>query len=219
MYQTDMKTYITHAPEAFAIVFVILCLRMYKLAAVVALVFVAFYRGGRVNMGTSDDMVYSPCNGKVSAVRTDSETGRRFVSVFLNLHNVHVQYVPVDGVVESVRHTPGTFHPAYMFEKSSFNERTETVIRAQNQDRITVTQIAGQVARRIKTFANPGDRVSKGDPLGLIKFGSRVDITAPPSATPVVSVGDAVDIGDVLFSLRQGHGHTDSFADSFGTGM
>jgi phosphatidylserine decarboxylase len=117
--------------------------------------------------------------------------------VFLNIHNIHVQYAPVDGVVSSIAHQSGTFHPAYFFEKSQYNERLETYFRTAHGS-VRVDQIAGQLARRCVSFLESAQRVTRGDPMGLIKFGSRVDMWFPKTWKTIVVPGQRLFIGDAV---------------------
>jgi phosphatidylserine decarboxylase len=117
--------------------------------------------------------IVSPADGKVSEAR--SRNGRAFVSIFMNVHNVHVNRAPLAGTVMEVKHIPGGYVPAFNKEA----ENNERVIARLGTARGTViiTQIAGTVARRIVPYLSAGDRVEKGDRIGLIRFGSRVDMS------------------------------------------
>lgn len=190
-------TYAHNAPVALSASIALLCMRRYVLGATLLVLLLFFYRPGNArNFGDSPNVVYSPCNGKVVSIERDTQKTR--IAVFLNIHNVHVQYFPVDGKIVSVIHKPGSFHPAYMLQKSEFNERMETTLETAH-GAVTIVQISGQIARRIVGFRKPGDKVAKGEPLGLIKLGSRVDIIVPSTATPMVRVGESIDIGDPVF--------------------
>lgn len=197
--------YIHTAPEylvGLAVAAVAACaLRSGKGLALCGLVLVlllTFFRGWRGLVPPSPDAIMCPCDGKVLGVVEHRELGYTQVAVFLNVHNIHVQYMPMDGVVKSIQHKAGEFHPAYLFEKSSLNERTETVLETRIGD-VTIVQLAGLVARRILPLTAVGQRVAKGDPLGLIKLGSRVDIWLPSANVEVrVSRGQRVRIGDVI---------------------
>jgi phosphatidylserine decarboxylase len=123
------------------------------------------------------------------------------ISVFLNIHNVHVQYAPLDGTIRSVVHKPGAFHLAYLFEKGELNERRVTTLDTRIGT-VRVVQIAGLVARRTHPLVSPGDRVSQGDSLGLIKFGSRVDLWLPEGFNVLVAPGQRVHIGEALVELK-----------------
>ena len=205
-----MNNYITYAPEAIIIPLALLLIaivykqRFFVVFSVIILVgLLFFYRGAKLpNHLHSNNIMISPCNGRVLKVK-DHNNGKIQVSVFLNVHNIHVQYVPIAGQIVSTVHKEGEFHPAYFFEKSQYNERVETTIRT-TIGNITVIQIAGQVARRIVSFLREGQRVEKGDPLGLIKFGSRVDIWVPKQGVNSILIkeGDYLDIGQPILELN-----------------
>ena len=112
------------------------------------------------------------------------------LSVFMSVLNVHANWFPVDGKVLLVRHHSGRFLSAYLPKASIENERSTVLIRANNGQEILVRQIAGAVARRIVTYAEPGERANIEDHMGFIKFGSRVDIYLPLDAKVKVKIGD-----------------------------
>lgn len=118
------------------------------------------------------------------------------ISIFLSVFDVHVNRYPVDGVVELVHYNKGRFLHAADEKASLDNEQSSIGIRGP-RGRVLVRQIAGLIARRIVTDARPGDRVTQGARLGLIRFGSRTDVFLPLSARPVVKVepGDRVRVG------------------------
>lgn len=140
-------------------------------------------------------MVVSSVDGTVVALEEvfEPEVLRRRVrmlSVFMTVFNVHANWFPVDGEVLMVRHHRGRFLSAYLPKASIENERSTILIRATNGQEIVVRQIAGAVARRIVTYAEPGDTANIEDHLGFIKFGSRVDIYLPLDAEIYVKIGD-----------------------------
>lgn len=102
--------------------------------------------------------------------------------------NVHANWYPVDGVVEYVAHHSGRFLSAYLPKASTENERSTIGILCNNGQRIVVRQIAGAMARRIVTYAQPGDKASIDEHLGFIKFGSRVDLYLPLDADILVTL-------------------------------
>jgi phosphatidylserine decarboxylase len=104
------------------------------------------------------------------------------VSVFMSIFNVHINRIPVEGEIIYQNHINGRFFPAFVKRSSEENERCSTVIKLKNGQEILVRQIAGIVARRIRTYKKPGDRVSQTEQLGFIRFGSRVDIFLPLSS-------------------------------------
>jgi phosphatidylserine decarboxylase len=205
-----MNNYIHTAPEyILIIVFLVigsLWLESKTLGIFTAFLLISlllFFRGASIAedaAGAAEDTVMCPCDGKVLDIRCDTN-GFVQIAIFLNVHNVHVQYAPLDGVVKSVTHIAGTFEPAYLFSKSMFNERVETELDTAIGD-VKVVQIAGMVARRIVPFLKEEQAIAKGQPFGLIKLGSRVDIWMPMRNVEVlVDVGDRVRIGDSLAKI------------------
>ncbi len=141
------------------------------------------------------DGVVSPADGRVSVLR--EEDGRLRVGVFMNLHNVHVNRAPVTGEVGGVVHHGGAHRPAFS-KDSDRNERVETTV-----GEFEVVQIAGAFARRITTYVDEGDKVERGDRIGLIAFGSRADVIFPETYTRAdlrVEKGDRVRAGETVLA-------------------
>ncbi|MBP3304073.1 MAG: phosphatidylserine decarboxylase family protein [Muribaculaceae bacterium] len=157
---------------------------------------VNFFRSPRrAFRGERENVVVSSVDGTVVALEEvfEPEVLRRKVrmlSVFMSVLNVHANWFPVDGEVLLVRHHSGRFLSAYLPKASIENERSTVLIRANNGQEILVRQIAGAVARRIVTYAEPGERANIEDHMGFIKFGSRVDIYLPLDAKVKVKIGD-----------------------------
>lgn len=112
------------------------------------------------------------------------------LSVFMTIFNVHANWFPVDGKVVDVRHFPGRFMSAYLPKSSVENEHSSVLINSTTGHPIVVNQVAGAVARRIVTYAEPGEDCSIEDHMGFIKFGSRVDIFLPLDTEVLVKIGD-----------------------------
>lgn len=154
-----------------------------------------------------DRVVISPADGKVVLITEVDEPnyikGRaRRVSVFMNVFNVHVNRYPMSGAVQYVQVTPGKFMNAIAENASLENEQTSVGIEA-GSTRILVRQIAGLIARRIHTYSKVGDQAKKGERMGMIRFGSRVDVFLPLDATLRVKVGDIALAGvTVLAELK-----------------
>ncbi|WP_297066864.1 phosphatidylserine decarboxylase family protein [uncultured Duncaniella sp.] len=180
-----------------------------SISAVLYLLIVNFFRSPRRTFrGDRDNVVVSSVDGTVVALEEvfEPEVLRRkvrMVSVFMTVFNVHANWFPVDGEVLLVRHHRGRFLSAYLPKASIENERSTVLIRATNGQEILVRQIAGAVARRIVTYAEPGDAANIEDHLGFIKFGSRVDIYLPLDAEVFVKIGDKTTGGvSVIARLR-----------------
>ena len=145
--------------------------------------------------GKHANRVVSSVDGRVVAVERVRENEwlkgeALMVSVFMSPLNVHANWFPVDGTVDYVAHHNGRFLAAYLPKSSEENERSTVGITMDNGRRIVVRQIAGAMARRIVTYANPGERADLCEHLGFIKFGSRVDIYLPVDARVLLKIGD-----------------------------
>jgi phosphatidylserine decarboxylase len=134
-----------------------------------------FFRGWKnENTEYHNNILYSPCEGRIeNIIETDEFI---HIMIFLNIHNIHVQYAPLNCIVKKMKYIKGTFYPAYMFEKSKYNERQEYILQHPLFGDVVFKQIAGQVARRIQPFVKEGDHLKVFEPIGLIKFGSRCDL-------------------------------------------
>lgn len=134
----------------------------------------------------------SPADGVVTEVR-EAEDGGKVVVVFMNVHNVHVNRAPCDATVRKRTYAPGSHAPAWSKE-SERNERMTWDLDTPHGD-IRVVQVAGLLARRIVPYVKEGARLRKGDRIGIIRLGSRVDVHLPPGVEPAVKVGDRVLAG------------------------
>jgi len=141
--------------------------------------------------------IVSPADGVVTTVT--EHAGRRRVNIFMNPLDVHVNRAPLDGTVLSVERVRGGFVPAFKKE-SERNERVviewETALGP-----VTTVQIAGTVARRIVPYVKTGDRLAKGERIGIIRLGSRVDVYLPATARVVVREGERVKAGATTLAL------------------
>jgi len=144
-------------------------------------------------------LVVAPADGRVVAVASEREEGflrapATRVSIFMSPLDVHVNRNPVSGTVLAVRHTPGRFRAAFADKASLDNERNAVGLEAGGR-RYLVVQIAGALARRIVCRVRPGDAVRRGERMGMIMFGSRVDLWMPSDVRPLVRRGDRVRAG------------------------
>ena len=150
--------------------------------------------------------VISPADGKIVYAgdnppgRYLDEPGKR-VSVFMSLFDVHVNRAPVSGKVVSVRYHPGKFLVANVEKASLANEQNGVLLETPDGQRVAYVQIAGFIARRIVCDLVPGDVVRAGQRVGLIRFGSRVDILLPASASLSVRAGDRVRAGESVVGV------------------
>ena len=160
-----------------------------------------FFRDPDRQGDRGDRLVVSPADGRVVTITEVDEPafvhGRaRRISVFMNIFNVHVNRYPVSGTIAYVHYNPGLFLNAARDKASLENEqRSVGIVSAGSRSRILVRQIAGLIARRIVTYGHEGDDVSQGSRMGIIRFGSRVDVFLPLEASVRVTAGQAVQAG------------------------
>ena len=148
----------------------------------------------------------APADGKVVAVKPEGPTLNR-VSIFLNIFDVHVNRAPIGGAVAAVEYREGRFHVASREACSTQNEQNIVTLEDAGS-RVVFKQIAGLIARRIVFDKKPGDRVSTGERVGLIKFGSRVDVLFGPEWEIVVRPGLRVAAGSSVIARRRDGGRT-----------
>jgi phosphatidylserine decarboxylase len=149
-------------------------------------------------------LVLAPADGKVVDVREVDEPtfiqGRALrISIFMNVFNVHVNRYPVSGTVRQVRRTAGRFLNAAGDRASLENEQVSVGIELDSA-RVLVRQIAGLIARRIHTYSTEGEPVTQGDRMGIIRFGSRVDVFVPEGAKARVNVGENTFAGTTVLA-------------------
>ncbi len=143
----------------------------------------------------------SPADGKVVAIRKDAPAPTR-ISIFLNIFDVHVNRAPIAGTITKVDYTKGRFLVASREVASSQNERNTVAIDGDGT-RVSFAQIAGLIARRIVFYKQTGDHIAKGERVGLIKFGSRVDVFLGPEWEITVKPGDRVAGGSSILARRK----------------
>ena len=159
---------------------------------------ISFFRDPRRVRIHDDDLVFSPCDGRVvvTEVVKDDEyfDGKECmqISIFMSVTNVHINWFPVGGVVKYFKYHPGKFLVAWHPKSSTDNERTTTVVETKDGVEVLFRQIAGAVARRIVSYVKVDEAVEQNKPFGFIKFGSRIDILLPKDAKLLVEIGDKV---------------------------
>jgi phosphatidylserine decarboxylase len=165
----------------------------------VALWVAYFFRDPERTGDRGPSLVVSPADGKLIMITEVDEPsfihGRAIrLSIFMNVFNVHVNRYPVDGVVKHVHYNKGKFFNAAA-EKSSLENEQMSVGIEMPRYRILVRQIAGLIARRIVTYSKLGETVKQGDRMGIIRFGSRVDVFIPTGSHVLAKLGDATTAG------------------------
>jgi len=176
--------------------------------ALIALWVAYFFRDPVRSGERGERLVIAPADGKVVMITEVNEPTfmkERSIrlSIFMNVFNVHVNRYPVSGIVRLVDHTPGRFANAASEESSLENEQTSIGIEA-GSNHVLVRQIAGLIARRIVTDSKVGEHVQQGERMGLIRFGSRVDVFLPAGAALRVKVGDATFAGTTVLGELSG---------------
>ncbi len=159
-----------------------------------------FFRIPERDFEGGDSSIMASADGLVTGVEEveDPEVGPGTfvrISTFLSVFDVHVQRAPVSGEVVDSRYTPGRKVAAFRQDAAEVNERHLVVIRREDGQRVGVRQIAGLVARRVVSYPRIGDRLERGQLIGLIKFGSRVDLLLPPGDLVRVARGDRIATG------------------------
>lgn len=179
-----------------------------KILAVLGWVFLGFsiyfFRDPERTIPPGDDILVSPADGKVVAITETHEDhfiqGKaKKISIFLSVFDVHVNRAPMSGTVGYFHYQPGKFLPAYKSAASAENEQTVIGIE-RDSTKIVVSQIAGILARRIVCYLREGFRVKKGQRIGMIKFGSRVDLFLPLSAEILVAINQKVKGGETIIA-------------------
>ncbi|MGA7906884.1 MAG: phosphatidylserine decarboxylase [Candidatus Sulfotelmatobacter sp.] len=169
-----------------------------------ALFFLWFFRDPERAIPDTPGAVVSPGDGKVTEVAPVTVGGEKLarISIFLSVFDVHVNRSPIAGIIRDVRYQRGKFLNA--MNQASAEQNEQNVVTVEGDGQVVVfKQIAGLLARRIVFLPKIGDRVERGQRVGLIKFGSRVDVLVKPDASLQVKVGDRVKGGaSVLASMQ-----------------
>ena len=170
-------------------------LKWINLALAVLTLFSLYFFRDPQRIPPNNNGFLSPADGKVVQIINveDEEIGpAKQISIFLSVFNVHRQRVPLSGKVISKNNNSGKFLAAFNHKASLDNEQTVVTFETENGKRYKIKQIAGLIARRILNYMEPENRVERGQRLGFIRFGSRVDIIVPPEFQIDVSLGDMV---------------------------
>ena len=164
-----------------------------------------FFRDPPREIPEGAGLVLCPADGRVIVVGEVADPYRGGaqslkISVFMNVFNVHSNRSPVEGVVKSVAYSKGLFVNASFDKASSDNERNALVLRMDNGTEISCVQVAGLIARRILCYVKEGDRLTRGQRYGFIRFGSRVDVYLPQGSKARVAIGDMVKASSTVLA-------------------
>ena len=170
-------------------------------ALVLAFFFLWFFRDPERVIPDAAGAVVSPADGKVTGVSSTSVNGSQHtrISIFLNVFNVHVNRSPIAGTISEVKYQKGKFMNAMSEASADLNEHNTVTVEGDGTV-VVFKQIAGLLARRIVFNRKVGDRVQRGERIGLIKFGSRVDVLLDPNAKVQIQVGDIVKGGSSVLA-------------------
>src|SRR5271157_2779460 len=160
-----------------------------------------FFRDPERAIPAGADEVVSPADGRVVVVKDEANAGRpgKRVSIFLAIWNVHVNRAPAAGTITKLEYKPGKFLAAWA-EKASLENEQNIFTLASEHGEMEFKQIAGWVARRVVSWKKTGDVVARGERIGLVRFGSRVDIWLPENTEIAVKVGESVKGGSTVLA-------------------
>ncbi|WP_395877558.1 phosphatidylserine decarboxylase [Ehrlichia muris] len=176
---------------------------------VISLLCIYFFRDPIRVVPEGDNLVLSPADGVILDIKEvsspiDNSTQVVCISIFLNILNVHVNRIPVSGIIKNTEYIPGKFLLASLDKSSELNERQRLVIESKlDSHSIIIDQIAGLVARRIVCNAYEGQNVNSGERFGIIRFGSRVNLYLPLSVHVSAFIGQTVIGGETILAYLQ----------------
>ena len=175
------------------------CAVLGSVQMIFALFCVFFFRDPKIKVTQGEGIILSPCNGTVMEVAEEGD--EKIVRVFLSVFSVHLQRSPVSGTVVETAHKDGKFLAAWDTRAQAENE--QNVITIQGEDgAYKVRQIAGFVARRCVSWVKPGDVLKAGDKIGMIKFGSQVDLHLPKTSAIRVKSGEKTKAGVTIMAQK-----------------
>lgn len=178
------------------------------IGAIFTVCVLAFFRDPERVTPSNEAAVISPADGVVQSAGPcippeelgygEKKVNR--VSIFMSVSDVHVNRSPVAGVIEKILYIPGKFFNASLDKASVYNERNAFFVKTKKKQQLVFVQIAGLVARRIRTDVKEGDKVDAGQRVGLIRFGSRVDVYLPDNAKIKVEEGQTMVAGETVIA-------------------
>ncbi|MDC0183207.1 phosphatidylserine decarboxylase [Nitrosomonadales bacterium] len=163
---------------------------------IISLFILQFFRDPNRPIPQDENLIVSAADGRVISIEKTIDPYKKRkaikISVFMNVFNVHSNKAPIGGEIINKWYSAGKFLNASLSKASLENERCALLIKTKNKKLVTCVQIAGLIARRILCYKKIGDNLSKGERYGFIRFGSRVDLYLPESATVIVRLGEKV---------------------------
>jgi phosphatidylserine decarboxylase len=168
---------------------------LFIIGVILTLFFIIFFRDPERTPNGYDDDAVSPADGKVISIQN------RTICIFMNIHNVHVNRAPLSGIVTHIDYKPGGYIPAFN-KDSEVNERNHVVMKT-TYGTLELTQIAGVLTRRIVSYISEGTVLKRGERIGMIRFGSRVDVTMPEGYVFTVKCKDTLKAGQTIIAIRK----------------
>jgi phosphatidylserine decarboxylase len=167
---------------------------LFLIGFILTIFFIIFFRDPERTPTGEDDDAVSPADGKVISIQ------ERTICIFMNIHDVHVNRAPLSGIVTHIDYKPGGYIPAFN-KDSMVNERNHVVMKTAS-GKLELTQIAGVLTRRIVSYISEGTQLKRGDRIGMIRFGSRVDVTMPEGYVFTVKLNDAIKAGETIIAMK-----------------
>lgn len=166
-----------------------------------------FFRDPERIPPSKSQVVVSPADGiilKIANVEPPAELGlrgqRKKISIFMSVLNVHVNRTPIAGTVEKILYVPGRFFNVTLDKANEYNERQATFVKNDDGMNLVFVQIAGLIARRIRCDIKEGDKLERGQRVGIIRFGSRVDVYLPLDVSVLVEEGQITVAGETILA-------------------
>ena len=183
----------------------LLCYLIVIVSLVFFLLILNFFRVPLRKVAIDNKHILAPSDGKLVVMEEVDETeylNEKCIqlSIFMSPLNVHKQWYPINGIIEYTKYHPGKYLVAWHPKSSTENERSTIVVKSENGTKILFRQIAGAVARRICNYAKQGKTVTQEDEAGFIKFGSRIDVFIPLSASIQVKINDKIIGGKTILA-------------------
>jgi len=168
---------------------------LFIIAAFLTIFFIIFFRDPQRSPPGNEDDAVSPADGKVISIQN------RTMCIFMNIHDVHVNRAPLSGIVTHIDYKPGGYIPAFN-KDSDVNERNHVVMNT-DAGTLELTQIAGVLTRRIVSYISEGTELKRGERIGMIRFGSRVDVTMPEEYVFTVKLNDSIKAGETIIAVKK----------------
>ena len=176
------------------------CWPVAVVSAVLLVFTISFFRDPTAIIPADEKMIVAPATGQIVEIKPVGETIR--VAIFLSVFDVHVQRAPIAGTIRSVEYRSGKFLDVRNPQASAANESRQIVIVAPDGFQVKVRQIAGLIARRIVGWCGEGATLQKGEHIGMIRFGSRVELFVPAGTVIVAKIGDRAKGGATIVARR-----------------